>query len=394
MQKFFVARIAIFLFVPALFADAAPKHFGSDASTGTSLAVVADKVPLAHTTQFFPLDKNGKIVGAGNAPKQIEQTLANLSRALRSVDSGLDKIVKINVCVAREEIVAEVEKVFAKRFKKSRPAASFVVGDLANRDALVAMDAVAQCEKSKSIKRGGARKNNFVFAQVKQLPPGGVVYISGQAKPGELAEATAKTLESLQETLKFLGLKKLDVVQIKCFIQPASDADTARNQIAKFFAGDIVPPLVFVDWISPKLPIEIEMIVAAPENRAAKESVSFLTPPEFKPSNVYSKVALVNYGRLVYVSGLFGKMPQDPEKQILEIFDSLKQITEAAGSNFDSLAKATYYVSDAAASGKLNALRPKFYNPKRPPAASKALVKGVGRAGMSVTFDMIAVSEK
>jgi hypothetical protein len=58
------------------------------------------------------------------------------------------------------------------------------------------------------------------------------------------------------------------------------------------------------------------------------------------------------------------------------------------------LAKATYYVSNSEASGKLNELRPKFYNPQRPPAASKALVKSVGRNEMSVTLDMIAVSDK
>ena len=40
---------------------------------------------------------------------------------------------------------------------------------------------------------------------------------------------------------------------------------------------------------------------------------------------------------------------------------------------------------------KLNELRPKFYDPKRPPAASKAFVPGVGLAGPSLMIDMIAV---
>ncbi len=393
MRKFLKAG-AILFFTTSLISQADSKFFGTNLKTGTSLAVVAEEVPLAHTSQFLPLDQEGKIVGEGNAAKQIKQTLANLEKALRSAKSDLDRIVKINVCVANEKIVTDVEKVFAKKFKKSRPATCFVVGGLAERGALVAMDAVAQCDKTKPMERDGGIKmeNGPAFAQVSRLPPGGAVYISGQAKPGELAEATTKTLESLQETLKFLGLGKSDVVQIKCFLEPASNAEIAKKQIAKFFEGGTVPPLVFVDWISPKLPIEIEMVVAAPENRAAKESISYLTPPEFKPSNVYSKVARVNFGRLVYISGLYGKTPQNSEKQVLEIFQLLKKLTTESGSDFDSLAKATYYVSDATANNKLNELRPKFYNPKRPPAASKALVKGVGREGMSVAFDMIAVS--
>jgi hypothetical protein len=44
------------------------------------------------------------------------------------------------------------------------------------------------------------------------------------------------------------------------------------------------------------------------------------------------------------------------------------------------------------ASRKLNELRPKYYDPKRPPAASKAMVTGVGADGKSVTLDMIAVA--
>jgi len=69
-------------------------------------------------------------------------------------------------------------------------------------------------------------------------------------------------------------------------------------------------------------------------------------------------------------------------------------VLEAAGSNFDHLAKATYYVSEDSSSQELNEFRPSVYNPERPPAASKAAVRGVGRAGRNVTVDMIAVIPK
>jgi enamine deaminase RidA (YjgF/YER057c/UK114 family) len=399
-KPFDLKNIAVIFFATVLGSQAATHFIAPDAATGISLGVVCENMALAHTAQLLPMNKKGELVGRGDAVRQIEQTLENLSLALRAAKSGLDHVVKINVYVAETKVVGEVEKAFAKRFKNgNRPAVSFVVGNLPQVDALVAMDAVAECDTAENAKRA---KQIYVaslggdpsLAQVSVLPKGGVVYISGQAKPGKLAEATLKTLESLQETLVFLGLKKSDVVQIKAFIQPMSEVEIAKKQIAGFFGKETIPPVIFVDWISPTLPIEIELIAAAPDNRDAKESISYITPSGFQPSNVYSKVARVNYGKLVYVSGLYGKTSEDAGKQVLEIFELLQQIIGKAGSNFGSLAKATYYVSDAPASNKLNELRPKFYDPNRPPAASKAMVVGVGHTDRSISFDMIAVSEK
>ena len=66
----------------------------------------------------------------------------------------------------------------------------------------------------------------------------------------------------------------------------------------------------------------------------------------------------------------------------------------SAGGDFRHLVKATYYVSDDPASRALNELRPRHYDPARPPAASKAMVAGVGAPGRAITLDMIAVSTK
>ena len=249
--------------------------------------------------------------------------------ALEAAGAKLETTVKINVYAANEQIVSNVQKARAKKWNaKRKPAVSFAVAALENRNALVAMDAI------------GISKS--------------------------FTERKGKRIQ---------------------------DAAVARKQIAEFFNGETVPPLVFVDWISPKLPIEIEMIAAAPENRRAGESISYFTPPGFQPSNVYSKVARVNYGSLVYISGLYGTTPGNAAQQVLEIFESLKRAVQETGSNFESLAKAIYYVSDAEAGSKLNELRPKFYNPHRPPAASKALTHSVGFPGMSITMDMITVIE-
>src|SRR5207237_729436 len=99
-------------------------------------------------------------------------------------------------------------------------------------------------------------------------------------------------------------------------------------------------------------------------------------------------------GKRIYVSGLFGTRGGNATAQIEEIFATLDGVLKKAGSDLRHMAKATYYVSDDDASGKLNELRPKYYDPSRPPTASKAQVAGVGVEGRTVTLDMIAVPAK
>jgi hypothetical protein len=72
-------------------------------------------------------------------------------------------------------------------------------------------------------------------------------------------------------------------------------------------------------------------------------------------------------------------------------FDRLKLLLEKTGSDFKHLAKATYYVTDDEVSKAHNEIRPKFYDPARPPAASKAVVVGTGTEGVRYVMDMIAV---
>jgi len=98
-----------------------------------------------------------------------------------------------------------------------------------------------------------------------------------------------------------------------------------------------------------------------------------------------------NRGPTLYVSGLYGTRAKDAEAEIQQIFATLEGLLKKGGSDFRHLAKATYYVSTPEASQKLNDLRPRYYDPRRPPSASKAIVAGVGVERRSVTLDMIAV---
>jgi len=163
---------------------------------------------------------------------------------------------------------------------------------------------------------------------------------------------------------------------------------------------------VFVEWQS-SLPIEIELIVpdlptakqiydaeVAGQKLPPREPLEFITPPGMTASPVFCRVVRVNDPRTIFISGLFAKEGADGAGQVNDVFAQLQEILKASGSDLRHLAKATYYVSDNDASVKLNELRPKFYDPARPPAASKAQVLGVGLAERSLTIDMIAIPAK
>jgi enamine deaminase RidA (YjgF/YER057c/UK114 family) len=187
-----------------------------------------------------------------------------------------------------------------------------------------------------------------------------------------------------------------------------SDSAVVEREVAAFFGERPVPPLVLVEWrSSPTTPIEIELIAWGGMNNSG-DAVEYLTPPSMTASPIYSRVARIHHTQTIYVSGLVGAPDTNPkpergpsdidpnsasaaEREVKECFASLDRILKQAGSDFRHLVKATYYVSTDSASRKLNELRPNYYDPHRPPSASKAMVAGVGRLGLGLTMDMIAV---
>jgi enamine deaminase RidA (YjgF/YER057c/UK114 family) len=390
-------RIIATLLLSACVASAEPfKSIGKDPISGMAQAVVVDSAPLIHTAQFFPVDRDGKLVGGNDANKQTAQTLENILKALKSIGPEV-KVTKLNVYLANESILPEVEKALRKPFgRHEKPAVSFVTTRLPRPDALVAIDAVAvdlspsneytKVRRAFSPYLGGAMQE----AHMAILPAGGAVYISGQAKTNTTLGASTKlTLESLQSTLEFLRLTKADVVQVKCFLKGMDDVASVQKEIENFFAPEVTPPCVFVEWTKANpQPIEIEMIARA---ESGPGDLDFINPPGVVPSKVYTKIVRVNRGGRIYCSALYGdEKAKTGAEQINSIFAQLGDVLKKAGSDFDHLVKATYYVTTPDASNQLNVLRPNYLKPDRPPAASKAMVKGVGIAGKTVTVDMIA----
>ncbi|MDB6056247.1 MAG: Endoribonuclease [Verrucomicrobiales bacterium] len=391
-------RVIALLLLSACLVSAQTRSIGKDPVSGLAQAVIVEGAPLIHTAQFLPIDRKGELVAQGDAAKQTAHVLENLIQALKSVAPGA-QIVKLNVYLANESILPQVEKTLRKPFGRSnKPAVSFVVTPLQNPDALVAIDAIAAdlnpAGEIKNVKRlfspflGGSMQE----AHMAILPVGAAVYISGQAKTNTmLGTSTRATLESLNTTLEFLRLTKSDVVQVKCFLTPMVGIESVKHEIQNFFAPDVTPPCVFVEWTTANpQPIEIELIA---RSEAAPGEVDYINPPGSAVSKVYTKVVRVDRSGRIYCSALYGN---DNDKtggaQIKTIFNDLGAVLKKAGSDFDHLVKATYFVSTPDASSQLNVLRPNYLKPDRPPAASKAMVKSVGVPGKTVTVDMIAIS--
>ncbi len=367
-----------------------------NADTGAAKAVVlTGPAPLVHTAMTLPMDESGNVVGADNANEQTARVLETLRSVLEASSSDFDRVARINVYAAHDDVIPSVESKFAETFAENAPAVTYVVGELAHPGALVAMDAIAVADTGTEI----AVDVDSLFSRPRRehasvLSPGRAVYISGQAEPGEtLAEATHNTMESLRATLEWLGLDLSHVVHVKTFMNPMAGVAEVDDTLDAFFSGDTVPPITHVEWTN-NAPIEIELIATAPEGTAtqAEGPVSYLTPSGMTESPVFCRVTVIDSDRRIYTSGLTGDDRTSAEAEVRSLYAELGRILQAAGSDMNHLAKATYYCATDATSAALNQVRPDFYDPKRPPAASKALVGGTGRSGKGIAIDMIAVA--
>ena len=358
-------------------------------------AVIVDKMPLVHTRQLFAMDAKGKLVGEGSADKQIEQVLTNLQAVLKDSGSSLDKLIRVNVYALSTEIVAKFHEQLGKRLDSSvRPAITSIQTPLSQRGALVAVDAVAgaaEAGKTVALKRCKAVAGDDKCADASVLPAGGIAYLSGHPEGFSLTTLPAtKSMTRLMKTLEQLGLSPKDVVHVKVFVNPVTSADKVLEEVQSFFPDQLTPPIVFVEWLA-SLPIEIEMIAQLPPSDKKAPNVEYFDPPEFRPSNTFSRVALMRADRQIYIAGLYASKPSRGEPQADLLFGQLDEVLKKTGSDMRHLVKATYYVSDDDAARWVDRTRPKIFDPVRPPAASKLMVHGVGLPERSMTVDMIAV---
>ena len=367
-------------------------------ATGTSAAVVVRDASLVCLSQLLPVDAQRQPV-APTAAAQAEFLLGALRDALG--DAARQRVVKLNIMTDSDESAVAVLPALARHVEfTGGPVVTFASGRPVLPGVKVSLDAVVAGPQAAGGPGGDERLANREFAPLRQLTavaraqvarevaPGPLWFVAGQAEPGAtIAEATRKTMESLQRTLAWRQMTFRDVVAIRSFLSPMDQAAAAGDVIAEFCDA----PQTLLEWNSPGS-IEIELIAARPAaQQPANLPVEYLTPPGMNASPVFSRVASSAGPTLIFVSGLTGEPGSDAAGQVTEIFARLEALVGRAGGNLKHLVKATYFVSTDAASQSLNVLRPKYYDPARPPSASKAPVTGVGLPGRQLTVDMIAV---
>lgn len=369
--------------------DEAPRKtlecLDGDPDTGTSGAVVVGDVSLVHTEQVFAKRES--------EDSDRDGVMANLEQALElrlsAAGATLDDAVRLHYYIAANDWVPIIQDRLARRFSgRYQPAVTFVTGKLAESGAVVAADCIAV----RRTKIAAGKVARFAGAAI--LPAGDKLYVSGDAKPGDVPTATRATLESLEKTLQFAGLDWSHVVQLKSFLEPIASADDARKAMQEFFGDRLLPVLTFVEWRSPSLPIEIELIAAVPPEFGNKSgrAVEHLTPPGMTASPVFSRVARLRSPAVVYTSGLYGDEKDDSPARVRDVLGQVRQLVDRAGGNMRQLVKATYYVASDETSADLGKIRPEYYEPDLPPAASKASTEGVGRDGHTLVIDMIAAA--
>jgi len=366
-----------------------------DAPEGMSQAVIVQGMALVHTRQLLPLDRDGNVVGEASADQQIQQVLSNLEAVLADAGSGMDKLVRVHVYALSTQIVDRFRQQLGQRLGPAvRPAITSVLTPLPHGKAVVAVDAVAGAlprGNTVALRRCPAVAGHPECADAAVLPCGGVAYLSGQPDEGTLTEsAVTRSMSTLMKTLQHLKLSPRHVVQVKVFLRPMTSADEVRRQVQRFFPGQLAPPMVFVEWLA-AMPVEIEMIAQFPLPDKPAKPVEYFTPPEVRPSNIFSKVALLQTDRAIYISGIYARQPSRGEPQALYVFGQLEEILAKVGSDMRHLVKGTYYVSDDDAARWVDRTRPRYYDPTCPPAASKVMVHGVGQSQRTMTIDMIAV---
>lgn len=352
-----------------------------DSADGMSQAVVVTGQPLVHTRQLVdPKAAEHSL----DAAQQIAAAFAQLQSVLKAHDSSLDQLVRLNVYVKTDAVADQLRQTLAQHVGQGRPAVTFVRGELAQPEQLVALDGIAAGQQ-----RTTAWQPPQIDRDAAVMYQGRVMYIAGQAEKADtLRAATRLTMEGLRKTLALYGGTLEHAVHVKSFMMPIAEQADVDDEVVKFFGSHKAAPQSFVEWSS-NLPIEIELIASLPP--LSGPVVEYLTPPGVTASGVFSRVAIINSPTVIYTAGLTSRASGSGEAQVRGVFAQLQALTAATQSDLKHLAKATYYVADNDVSTMLNKIRPEYYDPARPPSASKALVGGVGRAGRTLTIDMIAV---
>lgn len=127
-----------------------PKEFFSPDTVHEPIWPYSHAVKVGKTIYIsaqLPLDKDGKLVGPGDAVAQAEQVFTNLRNVLQSAGATLDDVVKLTTYLLDFSYRPAVMETRNRFFGKHRaPSILAIVNDLPVEGALVEVDGIAVLE--------------------------------------------------------------------------------------------------------------------------------------------------------------------------------------------------------------------------------------------------------
>ena len=97
------------------------------------------------TAGFIATNQSGDLVGEGDIGKQTRQSIENMIKALESVDSSLENVIKVTVYLSDMTFYKQMNIVYNEYFENIKPARATVEGKLVLPSLLFEIDAIAVC---------------------------------------------------------------------------------------------------------------------------------------------------------------------------------------------------------------------------------------------------------
>jgi 2-iminobutanoate/2-iminopropanoate deaminase len=141
-------------------------------------------------------------------------------------------------------------------------------------------------------------------------------------------------------------------------------------------------------------------VAPAQVTKSGKEPVNFVNSPDINSPHGYSHVAIVNSGKIIFISGQVGLTKEgqmagqnDFRAQSMQAFNNLRAALVAAGATTDDLLKMNYYVVglDNQKLLALREVRDRFIGQQHPPTSTLAGVAALFRADALIEIEGVAV---
>jgi reactive intermediate/imine deaminase len=297
--------------------------------------------------------------GAGIA-RQTSMTLARLDERLRAERSSLADAAVITVYLRSAGDFAAMNEAYRQAWQGLPPTRTTVVTELVEKDALVAMSAVA-------IASGGERR--LVHPPAWAVSPNpysyGVrssdtLYLSGliarngrdnTVVTGDIAVQTRAVIDNARELLDAAGLSLAHVVSARVFLTDLADFE-AMNRVYREYFADAPPARATVGAALTGPAYKVEMtFVASAANRHAVQGDGAANP---------NLSAAIVAGDTVYVSGLLPDAAivasANAEAQTRDVLRRLDGLLANASMTRADVRDLLVYVTDAEAAGAATAV--------------------------------------